>query len=88
MRYHYKMVQVPPTISVRSKDYKGGEAAGYLEEIVSQWAKSGWEFYRIDSIGVQVQAGCFASLFGQGSVQRTYYVITFRAPAEKAEPQV
>lgn len=34
MKYQYKMVQIPPSISVRSKDYKGGEAAGYLEDIV------------------------------------------------------
>ncbi len=87
MKYDYKMVQVPPTISIRSRDYKGGEAAGYLEEIVSQWSKTGWEFYRVDSLGVQVRAGCLASLFGQGTTQQTYYVITFRMPVAETPPQ-
>ena len=85
MKYHYKMVQVPPTISVKSRDYKGGEAAGYLEEIVSHWARLGWEYYRVDSLGVQVQAGCLASLFGRGTTQQTYYVITFRIPVTESQ---
>jgi hypothetical protein len=79
MRYTYKMVQVPPTISIRARDYRGGEAAAYLESVVNQYAVQGWEFYRVDSIGVQVAAGCLAALFGSGPQQQTYYVITFRA---------
>lgn len=86
MKYQYKMVQVPPSISVRSKDYKGGEAAGYLEEIVGQLSPLGWEFYRVDAIGVQIQAGCLASLFGQTPQERTYYVITFRMPVTLPPP--
>jgi hypothetical protein len=86
MKYQYKMVQVPPSISIRSKDYKGGEAAGYLEEIVTQWSQLGWEFYRVDAIGVQIQAGCLASLFGQSAQERTYYVITFRMPSSSPPP--
>ena len=82
------MVQVPPTIAIKSKHNKGGEAAAYLEEIVSQWTQTGWEFYRVDSIGVQIQAGCLAALFGQGPQQRTYYVITFRSPVEEGTPNV
>jgi hypothetical protein len=78
MKYQYKMVQVPPSISIKSKDYRGGEAAGYLEQIVKQWSELGWEFYRMDALGVQIQAGCLASLFGQGVQERTYYVMTFR----------
>jgi hypothetical protein len=81
MAYKYHMVQVPPTISVKSKEYKGGEAAGYLQDLVSQVAAQGWEFYRVDSIGVQVQPGCLASIFGASVQERTYYVVTFRAPA-------
>jgi hypothetical protein len=87
MKYTYKMVQVPPSISVRAKDYRGGEAATYLESVVNQYAAKGWEFYRVDSIGVQVAAGCLASLFGAGTQQHTYYVITFRAPAPPDLPK-
>ena len=85
MNYTYKMVQVPPSISVRSKDFRGGEAAAYLESVVNQYAAQGWEFHRVDSIGVHVATGCLASLFGAGSRQYTYYVITFRAPAPPPE---
>ena len=80
MAFQYKMVQVPPTISVKSKEYKGSEAATYLDDIVNQMATQGWEFYRVDPIGVQVRPGCLAGLFGQRVQERTFYVITFRAP--------
>jgi hypothetical protein len=88
MKYVYKMIQVPPGINIRAKDYRGGEAAGYLEEVVNQWAAQGWEFYRVDSIGVQVSAGCLGSFFGPAVQQHAYYVITFRAPAPPDVPKV
>jgi hypothetical protein len=47
----------------RSKS-KGNEAAGYLQDLVTQIAAQGWAFYPVNSIGVQVQPGCLASLFG------------------------
>ena len=81
MAYKYKMVQVPPNIAVNAKAHKGTEAAAYLETIVNDMAGKGWEFFRIDSIGVNIQPGCFAALTGQKEVQATYYVITFRQPA-------
>lgn len=76
--FKYKMVQVPPNISVEMKNHTGNEAAVYLENVVNEYAEDGWEFYRIDSIGVEVQPGCLASLVGQKAESSTYYVITFR----------
>jgi len=76
--YEYKMVQVPPNISVQMKDHKGNEAAKYLEQVVNEYASEGWEFYRIDSIGVQLQPGCMGALSGKKAEERIYYVITFR----------
>jgi len=81
MNYTYKMIQVPPNIEVAMKQHKANEAAAYLEEVVNEMASQGWEFYRIDPIGVQLKPGCIASLFGQKAVAITYYVITFRKPA-------
>jgi len=78
MSYQYKMVQVPPVIRIKYKEQQGGEAAAYLEEIVNQQAREGWEFYRVDPIGIHTQPGCFASLFGQKALTLKYYVITFR----------
>jgi len=72
------MVQVPPSISVKKKEHKGNEAAHYLESIVNEMAVDNWEFYRIDSIGVQVAPGCFASLVGKKTEQYVHYVVSFR----------
>ena len=76
--YYYKMVQVPPTIEVKAKKHKGNEAAVYLQTIANEEAEEGWEFYRIDTIGVQVTLGFFAALLGKKASMTDYYVITLR----------
>lgn len=78
MNYEYKMVQTPPNIAVEMKKHKGNEAAAYLESVVNKYASEGWEFYRVDSIGVALQPGCFAALGGKKEEHNLYYVITFR----------
>ncbi|EAU0218288.1 DUF4177 domain-containing protein [Salmonella enterica subsp. enterica] len=73
--YTYKMIQVPPNISVKAKDNKAGIAAAYLQDVVNEHAADGWEFQRIDTIGIEEKPGCF----GGNKVNFTqYYVITFR----------
>lgn len=76
--YEYMMVQVPPTIVVKQKEQAGNEAAVYLQSIANQYATQGWEFYRVDTVGVVVQPGCMASLFGAQRTVTEYYVVTFR----------
>lgn len=76
--FKYKMVQVPPNISIEMKKHKGNEAAAYLESVVNEYASQGWEFYRVDSFGVELQPGCFGAAGGQKSESNLYYVITFR----------
>jgi len=76
--YTYKMVQIPPNISVQMKEHKGNEAAAYLQNVVNEHAENGWEFYRIDSIGVQVKPGCFDVLRGKKEENNMYHVITLR----------
>lgn len=78
MFYEYKMVQVPPTISVKEKEHQGNEAAYYLQSITNHWAAQGWEFYRVDSVGVVTKPGCLASLLGAKQTLTEYFVITFR----------
>lgn len=80
MGFEYKMVQVPPNIAVRAREHRGNEAAAYLEGVVNEYSRDGWEFYRVDSIGVSVQPGCFDVLFGRKAQSGTYYVVTFRRP--------
>jgi len=78
MKYEYKMVQVPPNVTVDAKKHKGNEAAAYLQGVVNIHAKDGWEFHRIDSIGVETTPGCLDGLLGKKSELRLYYVIAFR----------
>jgi hypothetical protein len=78
MSYQYKMVQIPPNIQISAKQKKGQEAAVYLEQIVNKMAEQDWEFYRVDTIGVQTDPGCLASLFGHKAELVSYYVVTFR----------
>jgi len=78
MAYKYKMIQVPPEIVIRPSQEQGGPAAAYLEKVVSEQARQGWEFYRVDAIGVRVEPGCLAALFGRKTEEYVYYVITFR----------
>ncbi len=78
MSYQYNMVQVPPVIEIKAKENRGSEAAVYLQEIVNQQAREGWEFYRVDSIGIHTKPGCLASLFGKKAETVEYYVVTFR----------
>ena len=78
MVYQYKMVQVPPTVALASSKERGNEAAIYLARVVNQHSKVGWEFYRVDSIGVQVPPGCLAGLAGAKPTTAVHYVITFR----------
>ncbi len=80
----YKMVQVPPNIAVQAKGMFGKApdpsqlAAQYLEAVVNDMAGKGWEFLRVDAIGVKSSPGCLGGLLGYKETQQTYYVITFK----------
>ena len=77
MSFEYKMVQIPPNVSVQAQA-QGNEAAGYMQSVVNSEATEGWEFYRVDSIGVEVRPGCLGGLFGRKAEGSVYHVITFR----------
>jgi hypothetical protein len=78
MAYEYRMLQIPPEIYVKSGSLKGQEASNYLQETVAKNTENGWEFYRVDAIGVKQRPGCMAALFGARATDYIYYVITFR----------
>ena len=78
-RWEYHMVQIPPTIQVARVSHN--DAAHYLEEVVNRFARDGWEFYRVDEIGVTEAPGCLSILSGGQPQRRSYYVVTFRRPA-------
>jgi len=76
--YEYKMVQIPPAITVNAKEARGQEAAYYLQATVNEHAAKGWDFYRVDTVGVVTNPSCLGSLFGQKQTVMDYFVITFR----------
>ncbi|MGV8040525.1 MAG: DUF4177 domain-containing protein [Thermoanaerobaculaceae bacterium] len=81
MAFTYHMVQVPPTIVVKSREHQGNEAAAYLEGIANHYAALGWEFYRVDTVGVVTKPGCLMSFLGRAAESVEYYVVTFRKTA-------
>lgn len=80
MNYEYRMIQLPPTISVQAKEWRGQEAAFYLQNVANEQAAQGWEFYRVDTVGVVTQPGCLAMVFGARQTLIEYFVVTFRRP--------
>ncbi len=82
LQYRYKMVQIPPTLLISAKAPKTTIAATYLEKLVNEEANAGWEFYRIDTIGLKVQPGCLGAIgilfTGFVPPVESYYVVTFR----------
>jgi hypothetical protein len=69
MAYVYRMVQLPQNIAATPG--QEGEVAAYLESTVNAHAKQGWEFYRVDTIGMPARSG-----------RPEYYVVTFRAQVQ------
>jgi hypothetical protein len=78
--YKYKMIQIPPNIVVKEPTSTRGRAAEYLEGIVNQYAEEGWDFFRVDQIGIRVNPGCLSALLGGHPQSLVYYVVTFRRP--------
>lgn len=76
--YEFKMMQLPQTF-VLQKD-TGKEIAVYLEKTSREMGVQGWEFYRIDQVGVAVQPGCLGALSGVKQTMTYYNVVTFRRP--------
>jgi hypothetical protein len=72
------MHQMPPSIEVSEGTSHRRVAADSLEKIVNSAALAGWEFYRVDTIGVRENPGCISGLFGASVTTISYYVITFR----------
>jgi hypothetical protein len=74
--YEFKMMQLPQTFVL--KQDTGTEIAAYLEKLSKDMGVDGWEFYRVDSVGVAVQPGCLAALSGTKQTMTYYNVVTFR----------
>lgn len=76
--YDFKMMQLPQTFVLRQDT--GKEIAAYLERIAQEMGSQGWQFYRIDAVGVAVRPGCLEAIFGGRQTMSTYNIVTFRRP--------
>ncbi len=75
MEYEYSMVPFPAT----DKEIGGTtKISTHLEALANQRSAQGWEFYRVDQIGVLVPPGCLASLFRKSTEYAYSFVVTFR----------
>jgi hypothetical protein len=77
------MVQIPRNkVVARGKD-TGSETATYLQNMANQFARGGWEFYRIDTVGVVNPGFLGAADLGEDKFT-AYQIITFRRPVSPA----
>jgi hypothetical protein len=80
--HEYKMVQLPQTFVL--KQDTGKEIAEYLEKITRDLGAQGWEFYRIDQVGVAVPPGCWGQISGAKTAMSYYNVVTFKRPRSQS----
>jgi hypothetical protein len=76
--YAYKMVPIPPDFEAGREAPGGQDVAACLERVVNEYARQGWEFYRVDAVRVRARPGCLGSLLGFPERTVAYSVITFR----------
>ena len=78
MTYQYKMTQIPSNFVTQDSSGNSPVAADRLEKLANDYAKQGWEFYRIDTVNVSVKPGCLAGLLGRRVESAPYCIVTFR----------
>lgn len=78
MIYQYKMTQIPSNFVVQDSSGNSSVAADRLEKLANDYAKQGWEFYRIDTVNVSVKPGCWGGLLGRRAETAPYCIVTFR----------
>jgi hypothetical protein len=71
----YRMVQIPRTFRVQGQD---NEVAMFLQNLVNEHSNAGWDFYRVDEVGVISSPSCLAALLGARESVISYYVVTFK----------
>ena len=56
-----------------------------LQNMINKGAQQGWEFYRIDKVGIHASAGCLASLLGAKDTFLDFDQVVFRRVTTKTE---
>jgi hypothetical protein len=84
--WEYKVVPLPRDVAVMRKMFAAPDpaatAAGYVEQIINQYAQQGWEFVGISEMSVTERPGCLAALFGGKATLTFYNLLTFRKVKE------
>ena len=76
--YEYKTVPVPSHLATQEGRDLAQELANYIQNIINNMAKDGWEFYRADNFSISETLGCLSSLFGVKPNMENYNILTFR----------
>ena len=76
--YEYYMVQIPSNFAAQQNTTSGHEIASYVQDWANRLSAEGWEFYRIDTMGMTEVPGCLAGLFGGQASHTQYSIMTFR----------
>lgn len=69
---------IQPFVAQQVDEINPAAVAGQLQTMIDQFGSQGWEFYRIDSVDVWVNPGCFSWLFGGRSNSTQLNLIVFR----------
>ncbi len=77
-RYEYYMLQIPSNFAARQNTTAGNEIAAYVQDWANRLSSDGWEFYRIDTMGMTEMPGCLGGLFGGQATHTQYSIMTFR----------
>jgi hypothetical protein len=80
MTYQYKVV---PFLGRTRGGVAADEVSRQLESTINSEADSGWEFYQLGDINIEVSPGCLASLFGAQVSYIRFDQVIFRRPTEE-----
>ena len=75
MRYRYRVI---PFIGQSKGSISPSEVASQLENVISEHAVDGWEFYQLSDVNIEVQPGCLAGLFGAKTQYMRFDQVIFR----------
>ena len=75
MRYEYLAY---PFIGKIKKSQGANEVSSQLQNAINEHARSGWEFYQLADVNIEVKSGCLESLFGSPVTYMRYDQLIFR----------
>jgi len=78
--HEYKVVPAPRRFPAADAGEIAQEAASYLEVLVNDMARLGWELYRIEQVVVEVPSGRLARLTGETWHEQSRSLVLFRRP--------